>query len=158
MGIQTGSIDLKAAKKAHEDASKYITKLNDSGIKVHPYNDTNHVVDLNNYVGITSAEVSIVSNGTQRVSVDEDGLYIKDELGKTIAQYGDDAIIGNTDDFHIKIDGEEIGFYQGQNNKVAKMNGSELYVSNSLSFGAAPHGTFIFMQRSNGHFTLKLIK
>lgn len=45
----------------------------------------------------------------------------------------------------------EIGFYQGDN-KVARLNGSELYVENSLSFGS-----FVFTQRQNGHFTLKLL-
>lgn len=46
---------------------------------------------------------------------------------------------------------KEIGFYQGDN-RVAFMNGSDLYVENSLSFGR-----FVFTQRQNNHFTLKLI-
>lgn len=45
----------------------------------------------------------------------------------------------------------QIGFYQGEN-KVAYMGSSELYVENNLSFG-----NFVFTQRNNGHFTLKLI-
>lgn len=55
-------------------------------------------------------------------------------------------------DFYILISPAEMGFYQQGENRIAYMNGSELYVENSLSFG-----TFVFTQRQNGHFTLKKI-
>ena len=54
--------------------------------------------------------------------------------------------------FHIVITDQEIEFYQGQDNMMAYMNGSEMYVDNKLSFGK-----FQFYERENGHFTLKLI-
>lgn len=82
------------------------------------------------------------------------GVVIYNELGNQVAQYGADTIIGDPDGFHIMLDSDnnEIGFYQGATNKVAYLNGSELYVENSLSFG-----NFMFYQRTNGHFTLKYI-
>lgn len=79
------------------------------------------------------------------------GVVLYGTNGTEIASYGSTAIIGNALDFHIEIDNQEIGFYQGSN-RVAYMNGAELYVENSLSFG-----NFVFQQRQNGHFTLKLI-
>ena len=81
------------------------------------------------------------------------GVTIYNEDGNPVAQYGTDTIIGDVNSFHIKIDSSlnEIGFYQAAT-KVAYMNGSALYVENSLSFGH-----FIFYERENGHFTLKRI-
>lgn len=61
--------------------------------------------------------------------------------------------IGNPENFYILITDTEMGFYQrGVVVPIAYMNGSELYVKNSLSFGR-----FVFTQRDNNHFTLKLI-
>lgn len=68
-----------------------------------------------------------------------------------VAQYGATTTIGNPNGFNVKVDGTEVGFYQGTN-KIAYMNGSQLYVTNSLSFGH-----FIFYERENHHFTLKRI-
>ena len=62
--------------------------------------------------------------------------------------------IGSTEDFHILLSTQEMGFYKGENNKMAYVNSSDLYVVNSLSFGSPG---FVFTQRQNGHFTLKLI-
>lgn len=85
-----------------------------------------------------------------------DGVVLYGTGGTPVAKYGTDTIIGDENEFHIQIGGansdNEIGFYQGTN-RVAYMNGSELYVKNSLSFG-----NFIFYQRDNGHFTLKRIR
>ncbi len=87
------------------------------------------------------------------------GFIIYNKDGDEIAQYGEEAIIGKQDGFNIKIGGanNEIGFYLGSTNRIAYLNGNELYVQNSLSFGNAPHNTSTFYQRANGHFTLKLV-
>lgn len=82
-----------------------------------------------------------------------DGLTLYNQNNDPIAKYGTEAIIGLLTSFNIRIGGtnNEIGFYQGQN-RAAYINGQELYVENSLSFG-----NFIFYQRQNGHFTLKKV-
>lgn len=79
MATQTGSIDLKAAKNAHDDASKYITKIDDSGIKVHSYNDTTQQADTSNYAKINASGLEVVNNG------------------KSVASYGSSARIGISD-------------------------------------------------------------
>lgn len=86
------------------------------------------------------------------------GFIVYNKDGDEIAQYGEEAVIGKQGGFNIKIGGtnNEIGFYSGDS-KMAYINGNELYVQNSLSFGNAPHNTFTFYQRANGHFTLKLV-
>lgn len=85
-----------------------------------------------------------------------DGVVLYGTNGTPVAKYGADTLIGDyisPNGFYIKLDStnNEIGFYQGAN-KVAYMNGAQLYVANSLSFG-----NFIFYQRDNGHFTLKRV-
>ena len=85
-----------------------------------------------------------------------DGVVLYGIDGTPVAKYGADTFIGDytsNNGFYIKLDStnNEIGFYHGSN-KVAYMNGSQLYVANSLSFG-----NFIFYQRDNGHFTLKRV-
>ena len=81
----------------------------------------------------------------------QEGVVIYGADNTPLAQYGRTSIIGDPNDFHIEIDGQEIGFYK-KDVKVAYMRGDELYVENNLSFGH-----FIFTERTNGHFTLKLI-
>lgn len=86
----------------------------------------------------------------------DEGVIIYGPDSKILAKYGSTAIIGDKDGFHLEIGATtggsaEIGFYLGTQ-KVAYLNSTELYVQNSLSFG-----NFAFIQRANGHFTLKLI-
>lgn len=80
-----------------------------------------------------------------------EGVILYGSNNKPLAHYGSTTVIGDKDGFHIEIDGQEIGFYNAQT-QVAYMTGSSLYVENNLSFGH-----FIFLERPNGHFTLKLI-
>lgn len=84
-------------------------------------------------------------------------------VGETrVASYGSTAIIGEESGFHIEITPTELRFCYGPNtagagqppsNRLAYVNGNELRVENSLSFG-----NFQFYQRDNGHFTLKFFE
>ena len=107
---------------------------------------------LASHIKMDENGMSITDGSLAQVHIDSTGISIWN--GDTmLASYGSAAQIGNSNGFHILIGGNdnEIGFYQGSN-KVAYINGQELYVENSLSFG-----NFIFYQRQNGHFTLKLV-
>ena len=57
----TGAIATDIAK-ARNTAEKYITKIDDNGIKVHAYDDTNEVADTNNYTRITSNGMEVFQN------------------------------------------------------------------------------------------------
>ncbi len=81
-----------------------------------------------------------------------EGVIIYGSDNKALAHYGSTSVIGDKEGFHIKIDGQRIRFYSDPTTQVAYMSGSSLYVENNLSFGH-----FIFLERPNGHFTLKLI-
>lgn len=83
MATQTGSIDLKSAKKAHDDAEKVATNfVSDfsNGILVHPENDTDNGVKITDKVEIMRG------SGGSSVSVAEFGTSVRvgqDESGKT---------------------------------------------------------------------------
>lgn len=129
------------------------------------YEITNIDDAIKNYVSshlVLTEEGLWIQHSTSSTKVllsPSDGLVIYNYQNQPIAQYGEEAIIGKQDGFNIKIGGEnnEIGFYQGSN-RIAYLNGNELYVQNSLSFGSTPYATFSFYQRANGHFTLKIVE
>lgn len=65
-----------------EEVSKYITDITDTGIQIHPKQwDGN-----SNYI-----------------SINNNGFTFWDQNGQPIAKYGQDAIIGDENEFHIKI-------------------------------------------------------
>ena len=70
-----------------------------------------------------------------------DGLVIYGANGP-LAKYGTDAVIGDENGFHIKIDGTEIGFYQ-QAQKVAYINGNKLYITQSVVLQQMDVGTAV---------------
>lgn len=129
------------------------------------YEITNISDAIKNYVSshlVLTEEGLWIQHGTSSTKAlmsPTEGFVIYNNLNQPIAKYGEEAIIGNPNEFNIRISGgqnSEIGFYLGENTKLAYLNGNELYVQNSLSFGNAPHNTFTFYQRANGHFTLKI--
>lgn len=60
-----------------------------------------------------------------------EGLLIHGSNGKIIGKYGQNAQIGDSDSFHIEIDGTELGFYEGAN-KVAYISNQQLYITQSV--------------------------
>ncbi len=74
MATQTGSIDLKAAKKAHDDAEKvatnYVADIS-NGILVHPDNDTTNGVKITNVVEVIRGSASVAEFGASaRIGMD----------------------------------------------------------------------------------------
>lgn len=110
MEIRTISktIDLKSPSEA---VDKYITKIGQDGIHVHP--EGNSVDGV-----IITDSISIVTNGTP------------------VASYGAETIIGDENGFHIKIgvnDAEgRLSFYQGKDNEVAYITNNQLYITQSV--------------------------
>ena len=96
---------------------------------------SSHLVLMNDGLHLrtngTDAEVVISSEG---------GVIIKDAQGEPMAQYGNEAIIGNVNDFHIQIDGSEIGFYEADL-KVAYVNNNQLYITQSVVLQEMAVGT-----------------
>ena len=92
------------------DPSKYITAINSRGIQIHPEDTSN-----NN---------SIELNG--------EGLKILDSNDIPIAKYAADGVqIGTDKSFNLKINAEELGFYD-EKVKVAYLNNKTLYITQSV--------------------------
>ena len=68
---------------------------------------------------------------TEKANFTANGVNILDSNGSPIAHYGDTAQIGSTSGFHIEIDGQELGFYQG-GTKVAYLSNNTLHISKSV--------------------------
>lgn len=66
--IASGSIDLKTVKNAHDDATKYITKIDDAGISIHPYNDSTGTSITKNRAVVTSDGMEIYKNNVSVAS------------------------------------------------------------------------------------------
>lgn len=126
----SGSIDLKSLKIAGEGANKYITAINNDGIKVHDANKQN--ID---YVQINSNGLTVYQN-TAKVA--EFGTSIR--LGLNEAQ----VIIGNENgtnqSSHIVIDNGGINIYResdlvmhlGEHTVIGRDNKSQLDIENGF--------------------------
>lgn len=97
MATQTGSIDLKAAKKAHDDAEKvatnYVADIS-NGILVHPDNDNTNGVKITNVVEVirnsasvaefgTSARIGENASGKSRTEIGTAGMQIYQNVNGT---------------------------------------------------------------------------
>ena len=83
------------------------------------------------YNNVASFGSTTTIGGTSsRVVLSEDDIVLYGENGQ-LAKYRASAIIGNENDFHIEVDGTEIGFYQAAQ-KVAYINGNKLYITQSV--------------------------
>lgn len=84
-----------SAASAAQTATKYITKIDNTGIKIQSYNDTNNTADVNNYIQLNT-----------------DGLEIF-KGGNSVAMYGDAARIGKESGNNVLIDNDKVSFYSG---------------------------------------------
>lgn len=123
-----------------EDISTYATKQ--------------EVTEVDNFVKshieIDDTSISFVADNADVVSklmMSIDGLSLYGNGGIPLAEYGEDAIIGSKDSFHIRIvtsnsdpDLNGIFFYQGEN-PVAYINGNRLYISQSVVLQQMDVGT-----------------
>lgn len=92
------------------DPSKYITAINSRGIQIHPED--------------TSSNNSI--------ELDGNGLKILDSNNIPIAKYAANGVqIGIDKSFNLRIDAEELGFYD-RDVKVAYLNNKTLYITQSV--------------------------
>ena len=112
------------------DATKYITKIDNYGIKIHSFDDSNGEIDESNYVSIGTA-------GLQ---------FFKGDTNESVATFGEFVQIGKSSNFHITLDvndnNGELGFYQGDT-KVAYINNNQLYITQSVVLEQMDLGTLI---------------
>lgn len=111
--VSTANTASQTATEAAKTATKYITKIDDSGIKIQSYDDTNNIADTDNYIQLDANGLDIYKNET------------------SIARYGENVRIGAAEDTHIEIDSNSLDII-GNNNIIASF-GERVVVGNELS-------------------------
>lgn len=92
------------------------------------------------YTNVASfGSTTTIGGGSSKILLSEDNIILYGENGQ-LAKYGASAIIGDENDFHIEVDGTEIGFYQASQ-KVAYINGNKLYITQSVVLQQMDVGT-----------------
>ena len=109
-------------------------------------------------VGVDQAIQNYVSS---HLAIDDEGLWLQNGTdanatrvllsstqgiklfnGPTmIAQYGATSQIGDESGFHIKITGNELGFFNGGGVRIAYLNGQQLYITKSVVLQQMDLGT-----------------
>ena len=119
---------LDAAEEASTKATKYITKIDNAGIKVHAYNDSTETPDSSNYAKI---------NG--------DGLEVY-KSGNSVAKFGSAVRVGQNGTSHVEIGSDNGMNVFDQDNKL-RLNASSTgvsifdYDSNNNRINVANFGT-----------------
>lgn len=92
------------------------------------------------YTNVASfGSTTTIGGASSRIVLSEEDIILYGENGQ-LAKYGASAIIGDENDFHIEVDGTEIGFYQAKQ-KVAYINGNKLYITQSVVLQQMDVGT-----------------
>lgn len=71
-----------------------------------------------------------------------DGVVLYGTNGQVVGKYGSTAQIGDSNSFHIEMDGTELGFYDGAN-KVAYISNQQLYITQSVVLQQMDLGTMV---------------
>lgn len=123
-----------------EEISKYITDITDVGIQIHPKQWN--------------------KNTSTYAQIDGEGFSIFDGI-KQIAQYGEDAIIGNIDSQHISITNGQINFWAGteldQSNLVAYVSDQELHIPRVVVVQSLQMGDWKWDATIENHLSLNWI-
>lgn len=87
--------------------------------------------------------------------------YIGSEGGTYIDLDNDTAQLGSSDGFHVVVDSQELGFYQGAT-RAAYVNGSKLHIPytvvlNAMQVGEEGNDCWEWRLQDNGNLTLKWI-
>lgn len=127
--VSTANAASQTATEAAKTATKYITKIDDSGIKIQSYNDTNNTADSNNYTQLNSTSITFYRNGTdimnlgnnafrigksssKNVYIDNNAVQIKN--GSTqLASYGSTIVLGQESSKNVKINSDGVTINNG---------------------------------------------
>ena len=121
---------------AIEEINKYITSIGDTGIKVHPYNDTTSTVDQNNYTKINTEGMEI----------------FKDSV--SISKFGEVTRIGTENDASITItDSSILGVGEDKKAFFNFSNSDAIIEIPSISISYSNRDVEYFPSREEGPFT-----
>ena len=137
MGKETGTLDLKALKIGHGDAStkatNYIEATASDGIKVH------NAGDSSTYVQIVSGAIDFVRSGVSAMKLWLDSAVSKIRIGDDTGKH---IVINNSTGFSVMDGSDEVAAF-GSAMHVGKVNYNSSYFEISSSGNATVRGTYL---------------
>ena len=109
---------------------------------------------VNTRLALTDRGLSVTDGSSSSVLISSDGVTIISN-GKEVGKYGNDATIGNTLGYHIKISGNRLAFKNAET-EIAYMTNDELYIPRVVVVDSMKIGNWIWDAISSpNHLTLK---
>ena len=159
---QVGSLDFNALISVYSEAAKHANNylgVDDTGIMVYDGSDDSNQkpatpISTTNNVYIDNDKVCIRRGMTKLAEFSSSGMSIYYD-GNLISSYGESTIIGNENDFHIKISVEDgLEFYQATD-RVAYMNNNMLFIENSEITDNLRIGQFLWKKRNENRISFR---
>ena len=118
-----------------EKVSKYITAIDQNGIKVHAENQNNQ-----NYIQITNGGMTVYQSGAP------------------VANFGTNAVIGETNKQHISITNSQIKFWSGteeiNDNLIAYIDEQKLFIPRVVVVQSMQAGNWMWDATIENHLSL----
>lgn len=147
MSIRTISQTIDLMNKS---VDKYITTINDGGISIHPEIQAGQSSIQLNGDGLTIKD----SNDNILATYHENGVEIYNSNGISVAEYGIITRIGDENDFHILVDNNELGLYDGST-LVASLSEDKLIIEEAELETSLRVGKFLWMVRGTDRISLR---
>lgn len=111
---------------------------------------------INTHLSLTDAGLRVTDGSQASVLINStDGVSIWNG-NKQLAQYGEGAVIGDKNDYHIEIVNNRLSFKNGNNEEIAYMTNNELYIPRVVVVDSMQIGAWIWDAISTEyHLTLK---
>ena len=98
---------------------------------------------VSSHLALDSSGLWLQTDGVESkvlLSADE-GLVLYGSQGQALAKYGEGAIIGDENSFHVMITSQRLSFYRDSTNEVAYISGDKLYITQSVVLQQMDVGT-----------------
>lgn len=151
----------RAGSGTTEDPYVYTAVANPVASELATYYEYSNSPYLHGYYELVGIDEAIQNYVSSHLAIDDQGLWLQNGtdanatrvlLSSTegvkmyngssmIAQYGPTSQIGDSNGFHIKITGNELGFFNGGGVRIAYLNGQQLYITKSVVLQQMDLGT-----------------
>lgn len=162
--LKTKDVAIDPAKTYYEYDSiedEYVEVENPVLADIGNYYEYSNSPYLYGYYELTGVDQAVQNYVSSQLVVDSSGLWLKTAgmqtkvllsatdgvvlygtNGQVVGKYGSTAQIGDSNSFHIEMDGTELGFYDGAN-KVAYISNQQLYITQSVVLQQMDLGTMV---------------
>lgn len=106
------------------------------------------------YLALTDEGLRVTDGGVSSLLINSSGVTIRGADGTVIGQYGQGAIIGNTQNYHLEITGQRLSFMNAST-EVAYMTGDKLYIPSVVVVNSMQAGNWLWDASNSNHLTLR---